>query len=161
MRINNWTIQADWGHILLTTLMATASVWYFLDAKSASNSVYNLIMIAPCVAAIVILYLITLILDIRIHSIDANHTAQQQSLRGLLQPASVRNATMMVLLIVYVLLLEPLGFEIATFFFIGLSLLLQGERRYARVLAFSVLFSVLATWLISTLSLAPIPTTLV
>jgi len=159
MQISNWKIHADWGHILLTTLLATASVWYFFDARSASSSVYNLIMIAPCVAAIVVLYLITLVLEIRIQTADSKSQEQVQSLRGLFEAASVRNAAMMALLIVYVLVLEPLGFEIATFFFVGLSLLLQGETRFARLAVFSALFSIFATWLVSTLSLAPIPTT--
>jgi len=116
-------------------------------------------MIAPCVAAIVVLYLITLVLEIRIQTADSKSQEQVQSLRGLFEAASVRNAAMMALLIVYVLVLEPLGFEIATFFFVGLSLLLQGETRFARLAVFSALFSIFATWLVSTLSLAPIPTT--
>jgi len=157
MQINNWKVQADWGHILLVTLLAGASVWYFFDARSASGSVYNLIMIAPCVAAIVVLYLITLVLEIRVYMIDSEQETHVQSLRGLFEAASIRNAAMMVLLIVYVL--EPLGFEIATFFFVSLSLLLQGETRFARLAVFSALFSIFATWLVSTLSLAPIPTT--
>jgi len=160
MRIHNWKVQADWGHILLVTVIAALSVWYFFDARQASDSIYNLIMIVPCVAAILVLYLITLVLEIRVHHIDADHSNHEQSLRGLLQPVAVRNGAMMLLLILYILLLEPLGFEIATFFFIGLSLLLQGEQHYLRVLVFSLLFSVFATWLVSSLSLAPIPTAL-
>jgi len=116
-------------------------------------------MIAPCVAAIVVLYLITLVLEIRVQPADAEPESQAQSLHGLFEAASFRNAAMMVLLIIYVLVLEPFGFEIATFLFVGLSLLLQGEARFALVAAFSIGFSVFATWLISTLSLAPIPTT--
>lgn len=159
MQINNWKIQTDWGHLLLVTLLTGASIWYFFDARSASGSVYNLIMIAPCVAAIAVLYLITLVMEIRVHVDDSEHSEKAQSLRGLLEASSVRNVAMMTLLIVYVLVLELLGFEIATFFFIGLSLLLQGETRFAHVAAFSILFSIFATWLVSTLSLAPIPTT--
>jgi len=159
MQINNWKIQADWGHILLATLLAGASVWYFFDARSASGSVYNLIMIAPCVTAIVVLYLITLILEIRVHTVDSEQQTQVQSLRGLFEATSVRNAAMMTLLILFVLMLEPLGFEVATFLFVSLSLVLQGETRFVRVAVFSVLFSVFATWLVSSLSLAPIPTT--
>jgi len=159
MRIHKWKIQADWGHILLASSIAAASIWYYFDALAASSSLYNLIMIAPCVIAIVILYLVTLVLEVRIYSVDSEHATQEQSLRGLLQPAAIRNAAMMVLLVGYVLVLEPFGFEIASFLFIGLSLLLQGERRFGRVIIFSMLFSTFATWAISTLSLAPIPTT--
>jgi len=159
MRIHKWKIQADWGHMLLASSIAVASIWYYFDALAASSSLYNLIMIAPCVIAIVILYLVTLVLEVRIYSVDSEHATQEQSLRGLLQPAAIRNAAMMVLLVGYVLVLEPFGFEIASFLFIGLSLLLQGERRFGRVIIFSMLFSAFATWAISTLSLAPIPTT--
>jgi len=158
VQIHKWKIQADWSHIVLATMMTAVSVWYFLDARDASSSTYNLIMIAPCVATIVFLYLVTLVLEIRVHSLDADHLPQEQSLRGLLEPASIRNAAMMTLLVVYVLLLEPLGFEIASFLFIALSLLLQGERRIERVVIFSALFSAFATWTISSLSLTPIPT---
>jgi len=161
VRIHNWQIQADWGHILMVTVIAAVSVWYFFDARQASHSIYNLIMIVPCVIAILVLYLATLVLEVRIHHIDENHSGGEQSLRGLLQPVAVRNGAMMVLLIVYIVLLEPLGFEIATFFFVGLSLLLQGERHYLRVLIFSLLFSFFATWMVSLLSLAPIPTTFI
>jgi len=160
MQIHKWNIQADWGHILLATFIAVTSLWYFFDARSASQSLYNLIMIGPCVAAIVILYIVTLIMEVRINPIDAKNTAQELSLRDLLEPSSVRNAAMMVLLVVYVLVLTPLGFEIASFLFIGLSLIFQGEYRMGRILIFSIIFSAFATWLIKLLSLAPIPTTL-
>jgi len=145
MQNRKWNIEAEWGHILLATLLATASLWYFFDARSASQSLYNLIMIGPCVTAIVILYVVTLT--------DADNTTQEQSLRDLLEPSSIRNAAMMVLLVVYVLVLNPFGFEIASFLFIGSSLILQG-------VAFSIIFSAFATWLIKLLSLAPIPTML-
>jgi len=160
MQNRKWNIEADWGHILLATLLATTSLWYFFDARSASQSLYNLIMIGPCVTAIVILYVVTLILEIRIHITDADNTTQEQSLRDLLDPTSVRNAAMMVLLVVYVLVLNPFGFEIASFLFIGSSLILQGEYRFGRIMAFSIIFSAFATWLIKLLSLAPIPTML-
>ncbi len=158
MQIFKWRLQADWGHILLTTLMLIASIWYFFDAKSVSPSIYNIILIAPCVAAIAVLYLITLMLEVQVHSVDDGDRHNGKSLRDFLQPETVRNAGMMVLLVVYVLVLTPLGFEIASFFFIALSLLLQGEFRFGRVLIFSVVFSGFATWLIKLLSLSPIPT---
>jgi len=160
MQIYKWKIEADWGHIMLATAMAAVSVWYFLDARDASQSIYNLILVAPCAAAIVTLYLATLLLEVRIYAANSSHASQEQSLKKLLQPVAIRNASMMVLLILYVLVMEPLGFEIASFLFIGLSLLLQGEQRFGRVLIFSILFSAFATWLISTLSFTPIPTTL-
>jgi len=87
-------------------------------------------------------------MEIRVHVDDSEHSEKTQSLRGLLKASSVRNGAMMALLIVYVLVLESLGFEIATFFFVGLSLLLQGETRFAHVAAFSIVFSVFATWLV-------------
>jgi len=160
MQLHKWNIQADWGHILLATLIAATSLWYFFDARSASQSLYNLIMIGPCVATIVILYIITLIMEIRVRPIEAHSADQGRSLRDLFEPTSVRNSAMMVLLVVYVLVLNPFGFEIASFLFIGLSLILQGEYRFGRILSFSILFSAFATWLITVLSLAPIPTTL-
>jgi len=160
MHLYKWKIQADWGHILLATLIAASSLWYFFDARSASQSIYNLIMIGPCVAAISILYIITLLMEIQVHPIGVDDTPQELSLRNLLEPTSIRNAAMMVLLVTYVLVLNPFGFEIASFLFIGLSLIIQGEIRFGRLLVFSVIFSAFATWLITILSLAPIPTTL-
>jgi len=159
MQIYKWKIEADWGHILLASAIAAASIWYFLDARNASGSIYNLIMIAPCAGTIVALYLATLVLEVRVHSHDIGQEPQTQSLRDLLQPASIRNGAMMMLLILYVLTLEPLGFELSSFLFLGLSLLLQGERRFGRIILFSLLFSAFATWLISTLSFTSIPTT--
>jgi len=109
VQIYKWRLQADWGHILLTTLMALASIWYFFDAKSVSESVYNIILIAPCVAAITILYLITLMLEIRVHNIDHGDTQSGGTLRDFLKPETIRNAGMMVLLVVYVLAQHLLG----------------------------------------------------
>jgi len=117
-------------------------------------------MIGPCVAAIIILYVVTLIMEIRVYPIDGKSTEQELSLRDLLEPSSIRNTAMMVLLVIYVLALNPLGFEIASFLFIGLSLILQGEQRLGRILIFSIIFSAFATWLVTILSLSPIPTTL-
>jgi len=161
MRIHKWKVQADWGHLLFATIILIASVWYFFDARQASNSPYNLIMIAPCVAAIVVVYIITLVLEIRISHIDSAPASPERVVMDWLDPASVRNVTMMALLILYVLTLEHLGFEIATFFFISLSLIMQGERRYVRVVIFAILFSTITTWLLTSLSLSPIPTVLI
>jgi len=160
MQIHKWNIQANWGHILLATFIAGTCLWYFFDARSASQSLYNMIMIGPCVAVIMILYIMTLIMEIRVHAFDVESAVQEKTLRNLLEPSSIRTAAMMVLLVVYVLVLNPFGFEIASFLFIGLSLILQGENRFGRILIFSIIFSAFATWLIKLLSLAPIPTTL-
>jgi len=99
MRIHKWKLQADWGHILFATILLVASIWYFFDARGASNSPYNLIMIAPCVAAIVVLYIITLVLEIRISDFDSATASPERVVREWLDPASVRNVAMMVLLI--------------------------------------------------------------
>jgi len=105
-------------------------------------------------------YIMTLIMEIRVHAFDVESAVQEKTLLNLLEPSSIRTAAMMVLLVVYVLVLNPFGFEIASFLFIGLSLILQGENRFGRILIFSIIFSAFATWLIKLLSLAPIPTTL-
>ena len=53
---------------------------------------------------------------------------------------------MLVLMTAYVLSLEAMGMDTATFLFIAASLLLQGERRWQVVMPVSLVSAVLIVW---------------
>jgi len=158
MRVGHWKIQAEWGHLILATTLALVSLWYVFDAGQASDSRYNLILIGPCVAAVVGLYILTLLMDVEFRKIDGDAEGWDWRLDRLFESETIRSVMLFLLLLAYILVLEPLGFEVATFLFIGLCLLLQGERRVVRVIGFSGLYAAVVTWAVSFVSLAPIPT---
>jgi ABC-type uncharacterized transport system permease subunit len=61
----------------------------------------------------------------------------------------------------YVGLLEIIGFDVATYFFIGIVMALQGERRPWVIISYSLLFGTLAVWLFGLMIPYPMLTLLV
>ncbi|MGK0238027.1 MAG: putative tricarboxylic transport membrane protein [Candidatus Pelagisphaera sp.] len=120
----------------LAVLVALASlvVWYYLDARSASTHILNLILILPFTILTLILCLI-------------------QFFRQLVGPPSEEPVVESVksvfpvisLFVVYTLTLPWLGFDVGTCLFIGAFLWFHGERRWAWIAGYSLSFASVAS----------------
>lgn len=163
IRLGKTTIRANWGALAFATLILAVSLWYYLSAQAVSDKYYNLILITPCVAAITLLYIATLLAEVKVARADTDIASENKVEFPFPKMTSneLRILSNMVLVCVYVAVLESIGFDIASFVFIGLNLLLLGERRFLHIIVFALLFSGLSTWAVVAVSSFTIPTMLI
>tara|TARA_R110002124_G_scaffold104370_13_gene254360 strand:+ start:12789 stop:13286 length:498 start_codon:yes stop_codon:yes gene_type:complete len=135
------------GELLLVLFIGGISVAYLFDARGASLSVQNLLLIQPLTILVGVLcfYLIFKILRPRPARVDVDGLARESS-RASRYAEEIKVAAMLVLMTAYVLSLEAMGMDTATFLFIAASLLLQGERRWQVVMPVSLVSAVLIVW---------------
>lgn len=135
------------GDLIVLLILAGLVVWYFLDARAASASIQNLILILPVTVIVLFLCLLQFFRSVRSQpATDATH------------PASVRDVVPAVgLFVVYVLTLPWLGFDVGTAIFIGAFLWVHGERRVSWVLGYAVSFASLIALFFSSMLPYPMP----
>ena len=138
------------GHQIadLSVLVALAGlvVWYFLDARSASTHILNLILILPFTVLTLVLCLV-------------------QFLRQLFGPPAKEHVvepvksvlTVIILFIVYTLTLPWLGFDVGTCLFIGAFLWFHGEHRWLWIAGYSVSFASVASLFFAAMLPYPLP----
>ena len=132
--------------LLVLIALAGLVVWYFIDARSASTHILNLILILPFTVLTLILCLI-------------------QFLRQLFSPPvkdpvvePVKSVlTVIILFIVYTLTLPWLGFDLGTCLFIAAFLWFHGERRWPWIAGYSVSFASLASLFFAAMLPYPMP----
>lgn len=142
---------ADLSDLLLVICFATVVIWYFFDTLGASRRIENMIFIVPVSAVAVVLCGIIIIQILRRilaarHEADATDTAigtpaPEGSLLRRLRPGMVAG-----LFVVYVLSLERVGFDLATFLFVAATLAIQGERQPLIVIGYSFAFAAALTY---------------
>ncbi len=152
-------VKVDWGGLAVAAAITAYCVWYFLDARAASPRVQNMLLIMPAVASIVVLFIIIAIQTVRLDRLEdgAPKVAERRSFR-LPALARLRIPALMGLLGGYVFSLPTVGFDLATFLYIGLSLAVQGERRPAVLIGFSLVFAVALTWAFQRILTVSVPT---
>jgi len=116
----------------LTVLVALASlvVWYFVNARSASTHILNLILILPFTVLTLFLCLIQFICQLIRPSVEAPAV---ESVKSVLPVIS--------LFAVYALTLPWLGFDVGTCLFVGAFLWFHGERRWPWIVGYSLSFA--------------------
>lgn len=138
------------GHRIadLSVLVALASlvVWYFLDARSASAHILNLILILPFTVLTLILCLVQFLRQL------FGPTAKQP----VVEPAKSA-LPVIIIFITYTLTLPWLGFDVGTCLFIAAFLWFHGERRWPWIAGYSVSFASLASLFFATMLPYPMP----
>jgi putative tricarboxylic transport membrane protein len=120
-------------------------VWYLGDAYAASSRVSNLILIMP--AALVGVVLAVAIAVQQLYTAGDESKAARAPVRqtdgaATARSTSLRTFGMMVALVIYVLVQEWLGFDVATMIFMVVSLVILGERRVVFILVYASLFTI-------------------
>lgn len=125
----------DWGHLVFLCIIGGAVLWYLLDTISVSTSVHNLLLVAP-------LSVLALALCVTITPQCFRRVGQAETWRGggmaELGASELRSSDLRQLLPIgsvavslgaYVVLLEIIGFDIATWAFTLVVMIICGERR--------------------------------
>ncbi|HEX7124390.1 MAG TPA: tripartite tricarboxylate transporter TctB family protein [Thermodesulfobacteriota bacterium] len=156
-----YRIRVDPGHLLFVCSVGGYCLWYLADTRAASTSVQNLLLIQPAVAVALLLVLAILPTVVSIERAagpvtPAPQPAQAGSGRRL--GDGLRILGLIALLGLYVLLMTDIGFDAATFLFVGGSLLLLGERRPSLVILLPLVFTALTVYGFKVMLSIPVPT---
>lgn len=126
--------------MILAGFFLILSCWYLSDAYKASSSTENLLLIFP--AAIVVIALCLWIIGSTVFEVMKAGAAEEEE-KEEKKPVSVFGA--MCILAGFVLSMDWIGFDAATFLFMVALMFLQGERRPFWLGGFSLVFSILVS----------------
>jgi putative tricarboxylic transport membrane protein len=151
------------GHLLLLAGFVTFAIWYALDAYSAQSRIQNMLIIAPGAMLVLGLGLIFAASEIRLLiTMHANRDASADSeapVRGSFKQRYGTTSAAFALGI-YVLIMPFIGFDIATVLFIAASMIMQGQRTWWKIAAFSLIAGLLPVWGLDALLAIEFPTLL-
>jgi len=132
------------SELILAGLFLLLSCWYLGDAYRASSSTENLLLILP--AAVVVILLCLWIIGRFLYEVSRASSAQDDEQREVEEekkPVSVIGA--MAVLAGFVLSMDWIGFDAATFLFMIALMFLQGERRPLWLSCFPAVFAILVS----------------
>jgi putative tricarboxylic transport membrane protein len=160
MRIGRMRLEGPWGDMGLLLVFVGFTIWYFQDAYRASPAIENLLLIGPASAVALALgffLLLRTVPRLRLTRQVAPPTGEdaKDEFRERHGPVAAIGA-----LVAYVLAMPFIGFDVATFLFIALGMLIQGERRPLVLIVFPVLVAGLVVYALKNILFVPVPTLL-
>ncbi|MEF2553151.1 tripartite tricarboxylate transporter TctB family protein [Aurantimonas sp. A2-1-M11] len=159
MSIVRLRFEGPWGSCLLLIGFASFSIWYFLDARSVSSEVENLLLIGPASALSLVLCVAILVREVpKLRMTAAPAAPRGDEAKSFRERYGVVAA--IIALVVYVVLMPWLGFDVGTFLFIAASMLIQGERRWWAILSFAAIMAVLTVYSMESILSVPVPSLL-
>jgi len=145
--------RVSWGHLLFIAGLAGWVGYFLYDAWAASPSVRNLILILP--ASVVAFVLIGLVLAGIITEARSGHSDPEEA--GETSTERLKSFLLMGLFTIYILTLPLLGFDVGSFVFVALAMLVDGERRLWLVALYAAAFAVVMTLMFGWLLPYPLP----
>jgi putative tricarboxylic transport membrane protein len=153
----------DWEHLLFAALLLAFIVWYLWTAAAASLTFSNLILIGPvgAVAAGLLLYIASVEIFGRMPAANASAIqadAAASTAHGRFRSGSLATiAALIGLFGAYVVAIPYIGFDVATFLFVGATLWLLGERNIVMLLSLALGIAVALSVAALTLLTFPMP----
>lgn len=120
------------------------SIWYLIDAYRASATTENLLLILPAGIVVIGLSLWILVTSL-LNKESAEPVPEKEKEEEKKEKKEVSIIGAMMILAGYVLSMNYIGFDVATFLFIAALMFLQGERRIGMLAGFSLIFSFLVS----------------
>ena len=143
-----------WGHLALLAVIVGVTVVYILDARGVSMRPTNLLLIQPLAGLIVILAAFVL------PGIFPPVTSDEAKMHdGETRMDIVRALAIIAALGFLAFTLERIGFDVATFVFMIVTLAICGERRWWVNLGFSAIFTVALIYGYGAITPFPFPLT--
>lgn len=135
--------------ILFALALGVACLWYLFDAYSASARTTNLILILPATitgALLAVIIAVQSALAAR-RSPETGSPSKEEGKAAEPPAIDPRSFAIMGCFVVYVLLMDRIGFDASTFLFVLISIVILGERRIYLLLLYTVIFTVLNIYL--------------
>lgn len=160
MRISGRRYEIDWGHTAVVLCIADVIAAYWLDARSVSLGINNLLLVQP--ASLLGLVLCAIVLRQCVRQVPDECAAEPAtpSVRWTQAIELLKVAAMAAALGVFVFSLETIGFDAACFLFVAVGLVICGERRWWVLILFPAVFTVLLILFFRALIPFPMPTLL-
>ncbi len=164
MRIRGHQYRVDWTHLVFVTLLAAWVLWYWLDARSVSLSVNNLLLLQPLSIFVLLMYLA--ILPQCFRRADAEAEPEAPEVDDPLAPKLpteavelIRVALLGVALGVMVFSLNLVGFDIAIWLFALATMVICGERRPVPLVVYPLAVAIVTVYGFRALMPYPMVTT--
>ena len=131
-------LRISFGHLALLAVICIAVIAYLLDARATSLKPNNLLLVQP--AALLALVLIAMVIPqcFRRATPDTQTNKPKETWGDLAKVGALIAA-----FISLALMLDVVGFDLATFWFMVVALFLCGERNWLLKLGYSAVFTVL------------------
>jgi hypothetical protein len=164
MRFRGHDYRVDWTHLIFITLIAAFIIWYWMDARSVSLSVNNLLLVQPLAIFALLMYLLIVPQCFRrADAVEPDKPAVDDPLAPAL-PTEARElgrvALLGVALGVFVFSLNLLGFDIAIWLFALVTMLICGERRPIPLAIFPLAVALITVYGFRALMPYPMATTI-
>lgn len=114
------------------------SIWYLNDAYTASSSLDNLIFIGPLSTIVILLLLIELIIILKKGPQKPDLTNEKKKDDFVIFKG-------MFVFAVFIFIMDKVGFDLATAFFVSAFMFVTGERRIWMLAGYSIVFAVVVT----------------
>lgn len=137
--------KKNYSEFGLPSFFLLISIWYLIDAYKAEASVENLLLIVPAGVVVICLCLWILASQLFLKEQTAEVSVEVEEKKDKEPKEEVSVLGAMIILGVYVLTMNWIGFDVATFGFIASLMFLQGERRITMLIGFSLVFSFLVS----------------
>jgi hypothetical protein len=157
MRIGRRTYDVDWGHLVLVTAIAGTCAAYLFDARSTSLSIQNLLLVQPMVLVVVALYL-AILPQCFLARDKVPEAAGADESAPLKIEGAARVLAVMVALGAFAFTLDIIGFDLATFLFILITMAICGERRPLGLILFPLGMTLFIIYSLRALVTFPMPT---
>lgn len=135
--------KINYAELGLPIFFLLVTLWYLSDAYRADSTVENLLLILP--AGIVVLALCIWIMVSQLFfqptQVEEVEEEKETKKKETEEQKEVSVLGAMIILAGYVLTMNWIGFDVATFLFIAALMFLQGERRIPMLLGFSFVFA--------------------
>ena len=157
MRVGSYRVRVEAGHLAFVGAIAAFCVWYWLDAREASTSIQNLLLIQP--ASILALGLCAMV---AMSAIKVERAEAGAKPAGGDAPSARqwRGPIVAVLLALHVATLLHVGFDVATFAFLAASMFALGERRPVFLIGYAAVFALAMSYAFKFMLSVPVPTLL-
>ena len=134
------------GAVIFSLVLAAGFVAYALNIYAQARGATDWMMIAPAAAIGAVALLVSILEDIRAGS-SLQEPAEGAAAGAESAGQTFRTVLFMALLCLYVAAVPFAGFDIASFVFLALALLVQGERRILVCVGFALLVTLPVVWL--------------
>lgn len=124
------------SHLVFLVLVSASAVFLNWSAISASPTLFNLIIIAPSGVLVIALAAFLLIKSNETQTQEESPDVKQAEKKALLG-----DITLLAVFAIFCLSLTTIGFDIATFLFVWLGIVLGGERNWFIPPIFSAIFT--------------------